>query len=757
YPTESDSKRQPTWPVLAPELLIIHRKNSKLQPSLNKYILLVLCWLPPTLFSWVMENISSRTEQNRGGFVFVLISEYGRLDFFADIGVMSGAALFIREDLNISTTQVEILVGSLNALHYSPGSSNISNRCTSNGTRTSFPFLIAGRVVAGIGVGYSLMIAPVYVAELSPALTRGFLSSLPEVFINGGILLGYISNYALSGMPQNINWRLMLGLAAFPAIAVALAVLAMPESPRWLVMKGRLDEAKQVLMRTSETKEEAELRLKEIAKAASSLLITSTPAAGTSLSSNWHGQGVWRELLLRPTRPIRRILIAAIGVNFFMQASGNDAVVYYSPEVFREAGIHNKKHLVGVTILMGIAKTSFVLVSALFLDRFGRRPLLLLGSIGMAISLACLGFGSKFLEFSGDKPDWAIGLCVVAVCSAASFFSIGLGPITWVYSSEIFPMRLRAQGSSLAIGVNRLVSGLVAMTFLSISREITFGGMFFALAGIMVVGTVFFYFFLPETKGKSLEEIGVLFEDQANSEKAGTGMNKYTIVCALLASTNSILLGYDIGVMSGAVLCIKENLKITSTQVEILVGTLNMFSLFGSLASGKTSDYIGRRYTIVLAACTFLIGALLMGLATSYLFLLAGRAVAGIGVGYALMIAPVYTAELSPAMSRGFLTSLPEVFITFGLLVGYIVNYALSGLPPNMNWRLMLGLAAVPAVGIGLGVIAMPESPRWLVMKGKLSEAKQVLIRTSASEEEAQLRLEEISKAALALPPSTSH
>lgn len=155
--------------------------------------------------------------------------------------------------------------------------------------------------------------------------------------------------------------------------------------------------------------------------------------------------------------------------------------------------------------------------------------------------------------------------------------------------------------------------------------------------------------------------------------------------------------------MSGAVLYIKENLKITSTQVEILLGTLNMFSLFGSLASGKTSDYIGRRYTIVLAACTFLIGALLMGLATSYLFLLAGRAVAGIGVGYALMIAPVYTTKLSPTMSRGFLTSLLEVFITFGLLVGYIVNYALSGLPPNINWRIMLGLAAVPAVGIGLG------------------------------------------------------
>ncbi|KAF3974576.1 hypothetical protein CMV_002106 [Castanea mollissima] len=453
-----------------------------------------------------------------------------------DIGVMSGAVLYIRENLNISSTQIEILVGSLNvcsligSLASGRTSDWIGRRYTIilaaatfligallMGLAPSFLFLMLGRVVAGIGVGYSLMIAPVYVAELSPALTRGFLTSLPEVFINVGILLGYIANYTLSGLPEHINWRLMLGLAALPAIAVALGVLAMPESPRWLVVKGRLSEARQVLIKTSETKKEAELRLAEIVKAAS--VFNTSPADSSSLgpaasSSNWRGQGVWKELLLRPSRPIRRILISAIGVNFFMQASGNDAVVYYSPEVFKGAGIHNKKQLVGVTVIMGIAKTFFVLVSALFLDRFGRRPLLLLGSAGMAISLAGLGLGSKYLEYSNSSPGWAISLCVVAVCAAVSFFSIGLGPITWVYSSEIFPLRLRAQGSSLAISVNRLVSGLVAMTFLSISREISFGGMFFALAGIMVVGTIFFYYYLPETKGKSLEEIEALFEDE---------------------------------------------------------------------------------------------------------------------------------------------------------------------------------------------------------------------------------------------------
>lgn len=134
-----------------------------------------------------------------------------------------------------------------------------------------------------------------------------------------------------------------------------------------------------------------------------------------------------------------------------------------------------------------------MLISAVYLDRFGRRPLLLLGSIGMALSLAVLGMGSKFLQHSETKPLWAIIVCIIAVCADVSFFSIGLGPIAWVYSSEIFPLRLRAQGTGLAISVNRLVSGVMSMTFLTISEKITFGGMFFVLSGIMVVATLFFF------------------------------------------------------------------------------------------------------------------------------------------------------------------------------------------------------------------------------------------------------------------------
>lgn len=451
---------------------------------------------------------------------------------FADIGVMSGAVLFIRDNLKITATQVEILNGSLNicsligSLVSGKTSDWIGRRYTIvlaaatfligallMGLAPSFAFLMAGRMVAGIGVGYSLMIAPLYTTEISPAMTRGMLSSLPEVFINLGILLGYIFNYAFSGLPENISWRLMLGVAAIPAICIAMGVMVMPESPRWLVMQGRLVEAKLVLIRTSNGEEEALMRLGEITKAA----VTAVGSPGTSPSNIWRGEGVWKELLLRPSPAVRRILVAAIGINFFMQASGNDAVIYYCPEVFKAAGIHRRNQLVGVTIIMGFLKTSFVLISAALMDRFGRRPLLLLGSTGMAVSLTGLGMGSKFLENSISKPKWAISLCVVAVCSAVSFFSIGLGPITWVYSSEIFPMRLRAQGSSLAVSMNRMVSAVVAMTFLTISERISFGGMFFVFGGITTLGVVFFYVFLPETKGKSLEEIGPLFEDQQRS------------------------------------------------------------------------------------------------------------------------------------------------------------------------------------------------------------------------------------------------
>ncbi|PKU87085.1 polyol transporter 5-like [Dendrobium catenatum] len=444
-----------------------------------------------------------------------------------DLAVMTGASLFIQDDLKISDTELEILAGIISfysligSLAAGRTSDWIGRRYTMlmattifftgsilMGSATNYAFLMCGRFVAGIGVGYALMIAPVYTAEISPASARGFLATFPEIFINVGVLSGYISNFALSGLPEHISWRVMFLVGAIPPILIFAGVLiVMPESPRWLVMQGRLEEAAAVLAKTSDSPEEAALRLEEIKSAAAD-------------EEHGHGKGVWRELLLRPTPVVRRIVIAAVGIHFFQQASGMDTVGLYSPRIFEKAGITGRQKKLGASVAMGFIKTIFILVATFFLDRVGRRPLLLISAGGMILSF--LALASTLLAIDrrgeGEKSKAALGVSIAAVLSLMASFSIGLGPITWVYSSEIFPLRLRAQGVSLGAGTNRVISGVLTMSFISLYKAISISGTFFLDAGIAMIGWFFFYFFLPETKGRSLEEMEKLFGKKGKQE-----------------------------------------------------------------------------------------------------------------------------------------------------------------------------------------------------------------------------------------------
>ncbi|CAN1297094.1 Polyol transporter 5 [Linum perenne] len=469
--------------------------------------------------------------------------EFGKL-LDLDIGVMSGAVIYIKEQFRISDVKVEILVGLLNI--YSLFGSFIAGRVSDKigrrktivvaaaifflgsilmGFATNYAFLMVGRFVAGIGVGFACMIAPVYTAELAPAASRGFLTSFPEVFINVGILLGYVSNYAFSKLPHHLGWRFMLGIGAVPSVFLAVSVFGMPESPRWLVLQGRLADAKRVLVKTCTTPEEAQLRLNEIKEAAGIPEHVNDDVVQVSKKSD--GEGVWKELIIHPTRPVRHILMCALGIHFFQQGAGLDAVVLYSPRIFEKAGITGDNEKLLATVAVGIVKTLFILVATFLLDRVGRRPLLLGSFAGMITSLATLGM---CLTVIGQDPTkkikWAVGLCITTVLSAVACFSIGAGPVTGVYSTEIFPLRLRAQGMSLGIATNRVVSGVITMTFLSLYEAITIGGAFFLFAGISTVGFFFFYLFYPETQGKTLEEIEGLFGNfihwrSANLKKSG--------------------------------------------------------------------------------------------------------------------------------------------------------------------------------------------------------------------------------------------
>lgn len=433
------------------------------------------------------------------------------------MGVMSGAIIFMQEDLKITQVQQEVLIGCLSivSLFGSLAGGRTSDAIGRKWTMAlaalvfqtgaaimtfapTFQILMVGRLLAGIGIGLGVMIAPVYIAEISPSVARGFLTSFPEIFINVGILLGYVSNYAFSGLSVHTGWRVMLAVGILPSVFIGFALFIIPESPRWLVMQNRVDEARSVLLKTNEDDKEVEDRLAEI-----------VVAAGTTNPGKLEQKPVWRELL-NPSPPLRRMLITGFGIQCFQQITGIDATVYYSPEIFKHAGIQNNSHLLAATVAVGISKTAFILVATFLIDKVGRKPLLYVSTIGMTCCLFSLGLALALLG-SGRV---VITLALLLVCGNVAFFSVGMGPVCWVITSEIFPLRVRAQASALGAVGNRVCSGFVAMSFLSLTSRITYGGTFFLFSGFSALSVLFVYKLVPETSGKSLEQIELLFQNE---------------------------------------------------------------------------------------------------------------------------------------------------------------------------------------------------------------------------------------------------
>lgn len=441
-----------------------------------------------------------------------------------DVGVMSGAIIFIQEDLKISDVQIEFLVGILSiisllgSLAGGKTSDAIGRKWTMAlaaaifqlgaaimALAPNFGVLLTGRLFAGIGIGFGIMIAPIYIAEIAPAIARGSLTSFPEIFINLGILLGYISNYVFSGLPAHINWRIMLGVGIIPSVFIGGALFIIPESPRWLVMQNRIDEARVVLQKTIDNEKEVEDKLADIQQ-----------AAGTTNAGKYEPKAVWQELL-HPTPAVRKMLIAGCGIQIFQQITGIDTVVYYSPTIFKDAGIHSNTELLAATVAVGFTKTLSILIAIFLIDHLGRKPLLYVSTIGMT---TCLMGLSLSLALLGHDPI-GIRLALLFVCGNVAFFSVGIGPICWVLSSEIFPLRLRAQASGLGAVGSRVSSGLISMSFLSVAHAITVAGTFFVFAVISALSVVFVYKCVPETRGKTLEEIEVMFDE--DKLPAGSG------------------------------------------------------------------------------------------------------------------------------------------------------------------------------------------------------------------------------------------
>lgn len=430
---------------------------------------------------------------------------------------MSGAKRLVARDMSLSTLEVELLVGSLNLISgfgglISGSLADIVGRRRTAGLAcmltivgsllmacaASYPTLLCGRLITGLGVGGCFQVAPLYITEVAPKKVRGRLVSSFDLFINVGILFGYLVGWALqprASMAGDVldthviegtsNWRLMLGLGAAPPALLLVGLYFMPESPRYLVAAGCERDALKVLNAIYTAPE---------ADATFSLL-----QDDAKLHRPLPFRATVRQVLCPTPGAQRALLLAGVGVAFCQQATGVEAAVYYTPETLEAAGIREESMLLLATVGVGLIKVLFILLAAFLVESYGRVKLLLLSSAGIATAQALIG-----LSFSLGGTVW---LALLGQCFFMAAFSVGSGPCSMMVAAECFPLHVRGIALGFATLVNRATSGAIALSFLSLSAALTPALTYYLFSVIAVGACVFISSRVPETKGRALEEV----------------------------------------------------------------------------------------------------------------------------------------------------------------------------------------------------------------------------------------------------------
>lgn len=434
-------------------------------------------------------------------FVYVAASfaALGGLLFGYDTGVISGAVIFIRKDFALSTFPQELVVSmvlvgaTVGAFTGGRFADRFGRRVTLIGTSVvfisgailcaaapSFAVLVGGRVVVGLGIGLASTTVPVYISEVSPPEARGWQVSLFQLAITLGILAAYLVDYALA---KSEAWRWMLGLAAVPGAMLGAGMIFLPESPRWLARSLHPENARVVLVRIRGTQDvESEWRdiQESLARA--------------------EERGALRDLLHRSVRPA---LIVGIGLAFFQQVTGINTVIYYAPTILQSSGLPSASTAILATAGIGLVNVLMTVVAMWLIDRVGRRPLLLTGIAGMTVSLAVLGFVFRHSAQNAVVAQAA----VITLMAYVTFFAISLGPIFWLLIAEIFPLKIRGQAEGTAAGANWICNLVISMTFLTLVEMVGLARTFWLYGLLAIAAFVFCYKLVPETKGRSLEEI----------------------------------------------------------------------------------------------------------------------------------------------------------------------------------------------------------------------------------------------------------
>ena len=417
--------------------------------------------------------------------------------FGFDTGVISGAILYIQREFQLSATLEgvvvsSVLIGALIGAALGGRFADYFGRRSlliitaivfflstlASAFVESIDTLILTRIFVGFAIGIASFTAPLYISEIAPPKYRGMLVSLNQLAITIGIMLAYVVDTIYS---QHADaWRWMLGMGVVPAFILLVGMLFLPKSPRWLILRKRHLQAQKTLAKirgTDDVNQEIESIKNSLSEKKSFKL----------LFKKW----------LRPA------LVIGLGLAFFQQCTGINTIIYYAPTIFKFAGFESNTVAILATSGVGLVNVLFTIIALPLIDRWGRRPLLLMGVTGMTLSLLILSIAFA-LDAQAVFLKWiALGSMVLYIAC----FAMSLGPIMWLIIAEIFPLEIRGLGSSIAVSASWAFNGIVALTFLILIEKMGSSGTFLLYGLLSVIGIFFVYKMVPETKGVSLEKI----------------------------------------------------------------------------------------------------------------------------------------------------------------------------------------------------------------------------------------------------------
>ena len=449
------------------------------------------------------------------------IAGLGGLLFGYDTGIIAGALLFIKQDFGLGSFAQGLVVAAVpigaiaGAAIAGPAADTYGRRlmillaagvfivgALGSAGATGVEMLVIARIVIGVAIGLASAAAPVYISEVAPPESRGRLVSFFQLAVTIGILAAYLVGLAFD---HSEGWRWMLGLGCVPALALAVGMLRMPQSPRWLVMSGDDYAARAVLAKIRvDDPDTIDLELAEIKE---------------SLDDK---PGAWSELL-QPV--VKAALFVGVGLAILQQVTGINTVIYYAPTIVEFTGVNSSAGSILAAVGVGIINVAMTLLALRLLDRAGRRTLLMIGVSGMVISLFALG--AAFI--GGGGSTIASIVAIVSLMTYVASFAISLGPIFWLLNAEIYPLAVRSKAAGLGTMANWTFNFIVSLTFLLLIEALGRAGAFWFYAAIGLLTLWFCWKFVPETKGKPLEEIEAEFEARA-------GVGRETPVPSLDAS-----------------------------------------------------------------------------------------------------------------------------------------------------------------------------------------------------------------------------